>query len=576
MAIKVLSKKGKKKHKKTILTPFEKEKKNHRDEIRNMFINSGFNRISGIEDKEFTFNGRVADIDDVFIFENIVILAEYTCSASGNISDHLLKKKVIFDHIINYPEEFIEYFDSKFSSFKEGRNSIFDNSQIKIIIIYASKNSISSQHKDQVPGIIFLDYHILKYFTDVTKAIKLSAKHEILKFLGLNSNDIGIEGIQNLRSNEVVKGTILPESFSNFPKGYKVVSFYISPNSLLRKSYVLRKDGWRLDSGLYQRMISKSKINQIRKYLYTEKRVFINNLIVTLPSETKLLDEKGNTIDPAHITVTKPVDIQINNSFDTIGLIDGQHRVYAYHEGGSNDAEIRKLRDKQNLLVTGLIYPDNIQEKEKNIFEAGLFLEINSSQTKPRKDLKQHINLVLAPFSTESIAMAVLHRMNINGPLESSFERYIYDKDKIKTTSIVSYGLNPIVKLSGEDSFFKIWSDPNKDLLRENRNNTLLDSYIDFCTSNLNIFLGAAKTNIESSRWSFNKSTTNRVLSVTSINAFIKCLRLIINNNISIDFESLKTKLNGLDSFSFDLYKSSQYNAMGEEIYKKFFSNYVP
>jgi hypothetical protein len=90
-------------------------------------------------------------------------------------------------------------------------------------------------------------------------------------------------------------GSILPEAHSNFDAGYKVVTFYADPDSLLKTAYVLRKDGWRDSLNLYQRMISKPKIESIRRYLKTQKRVFINNIIVTLPSDVKPLSENLKT-----------------------------------------------------------------------------------------------------------------------------------------------------------------------------------------------------------------------------------------------------------------------------------------
>ncbi len=168
------------------------------------------------------------------------------------------------------------------------------------------------------------------------------------------------------------KGSLLPESYSNFSKGYKVISFYIDPKSLIEKSYVLRKYGWEDNQNLYQRMIKSAKIKKIREYLNKEGRVFINNIIITLPSTTKLLDQNMMTIEFNTVARTQPVEIQLPNEFNIIGLIDGQHRVFAYHEGGKYEDKIKQLREKQNLLVTGIVYPGTISEKDRTKFEAAI------------------------------------------------------------------------------------------------------------------------------------------------------------------------------------------------------------
>ena len=82
---------------------------------------------------------------------------------------------------------------------------------------------------------------------------------------------------------------------------------YVDPEALLSTCYVLRKDGWEDRGQLYQRMISKRKIEAIRKYLLAQKRVFINNIIVTLPSDTKLIDDSGNTQDISKLQKTAPI-----------------------------------------------------------------------------------------------------------------------------------------------------------------------------------------------------------------------------------------------------------------------------
>src|SRR5262249_9033572 len=158
---------------------------------------------------------------------------------------------------------------------------------------------------------------------------------------------------------------------------------------LLERCYVLRKDGWVEGGGLYQRMISKAKIRSIRKYLLAEKRVFINNIIVTLPSGTQITDVSGKTLDAGKINKTEPANIQLPYEFNSVGLIDGQHRVFSYYEGGDNEAEISILRNQQNLLVTGIIYPPGLSDSDRVKFEATIFLEINATQTNAKSDLKQ-------------------------------------------------------------------------------------------------------------------------------------------------------------------------------------------
>jgi hypothetical protein len=293
---------------------------------------------------------------------------------------------------------------------------------------------------------------------------------------------------------------------------------------------------------------------------------------VTLPHETKLLHEE-KAIETSTLTITKPVTIQIPDGYNIIGLIDGQHRVYAYHEGGDNEMIIGKLRVKQNLLVTGIVYPENVKEEERIKFEAKLFLEINSNQAKAKSDLKQAINVILKPYSSESIARSIVHKLNRKGPLENVFEEHFYDKGRIKTTSIVSYGMKPLVKLSGSDSLFKLWSKAGKGELTEEKNYHLLESYIDYCSNILSMYFGAIKAHLKDTpKWTMDSKAKNRVLSTTALNGFIICLRMLIESKkTKKSFEEYHASFKDLESFSFSKYKSSQYGTLATELYNKFF-----
>ena len=46
---------------------------------------AGFRRVPGIADQTFTFENQMTDIDDVFVFENVFVVAEYTCSQSSDV-----------------------------------------------------------------------------------------------------------------------------------------------------------------------------------------------------------------------------------------------------------------------------------------------------------------------------------------------------------------------------------------------------------------------------------------------------------------------------------------------------------
>ena len=451
----------KKKVKKQKLSAAEKAllkfQNDHRSSVRGIFTGTGFVRMTGIADKQFNFDNQKADVDDIFVYENIVIIAEYTCAQTDGVGPHLKNKKIIFDKILADPSTFIQFISSKFPNSADQFPQNYHSSKIIVKIIYCSRNEFDDHYKSNVPGPEYFDYPSVRYFMALVDSIKRSARWELLHFLKIQNASVGKDGVVgSAETSQDRKALVLPEAHSNFDDGYKVVSFYTDADALLRTAYVLRKDGWRDSLNLYQRMISKAKIEAIRSYLRKQKRVFINNIIVTLPSDVQPLDADKKTVDPSTLTDIKPVIIKLPDRANTIGVVDGQHRIFAYHETSNDDPEIAQLRKQQNLLVTGIIFPEDVTPADREKFEARLFLEINSNQTNPKPELKQAIGLVLEPFSAQSIATRVLNGLAKTGPLSGQIQQYFFDNNKLKTASIVSYGLKPLVKTGGTDSLFEI------------------------------------------------------------------------------------------------------------------------
>lgn len=603
------------KRKRKVLTPEQKqerkekmrkkqEERNHINTIRRILNNMGFERLSDISGHNFTYKDRTSELDDVFILENIVLLVEYT--TEKNPGDHLLKKDHFYQRVSENPKLFLQFLKDEFptKSFNQYYNDVISSKYpaldfLQVKMLYCSRYDIGDEQKNVVTNTIcFFDYNKVQYFKLLTKTIKKSSIYEFLNFLNIENKNFA-EKILSTSSKDAYKGYVLPETKSNFKNGYKVISFYIDAESLMRRAYVLRKDSWREEKNirLYQRMLENAKITNMRKYLYEEERVFVNNIITTISTndielkttsadtntkeekETCIkIDEQGN-FDPFSPHV-EPIQIEIQDKYNIIGIIDGQHRVYAYHEGTDiYEDKIKKLRKQQNLLVTSIIYPESESENEKNRFEANLFLEINKNQKKLSSLLQQEIELIVSPFSTIAIGKDILKRLNSNGPLHNKLVSCSYDKNKISTASIVSYGLRPLIKLDDQasDSLFRIWDEPNKICLKDKNCNDykLRDSYIIFCEEKIRDILIAFKQHLsEKKLWEpYSSENKQGVLGVVLLNGIMNVLRLLIENNQISTHEDYFRSLQGIDQYNFRGFKSSQYRRMGEDIFDRFFKN---
>ena len=238
-----------------------KHQRDHIKLIRTLFRDIGLKRLNNVSNIEFAFKGQATDIDDIFVYENLVVLAEYTTTAS--VGDHLRVKKVIFDKLLSSDLDTIQFLRSNFPKAADELAANYHPSKVIIKIVYCSRNQFDVSHKNNVPGPVYFDYHIAQYFAAVAHAIQRSSRFEFFNFLGVEAKRIGENGRISVDSSAQYHGSILPEAHSNFSEGFKVVSFYADPDSLLRRSYVLRRDGWRDTTGLYQRMVNASKISSI-------------------------------------------------------------------------------------------------------------------------------------------------------------------------------------------------------------------------------------------------------------------------------------------------------------------------
>ncbi len=559
------------KTKKKKLSKEEKERrineKKFKHNINAIFTNASFIQIP-TRNVKLNLKGRDLEVDNVFIFENIIVISEDTTfKSSRDIRDHLNNKSQVFDYIQKYKVEFIDLLSQKFEKMKNFSNKYLPQ-DAKIIFIYCSLNKFDKRYKERHPNIIFMDYPHIQYFLRLSKIISKSIRFEIFKFLKVSLKDIGFTRAS--RDFYDYHGFFLPESPTGFPKGHMLVSFLVEPKVLLEQSYVLRKDSWLDYECLYQRLLIPNKIRKMREYLDKEGRVFINNIIITLPPDTEIYDRNKKQLNITDISKRQDIVIRIPRELDNIGIIDGQHRVFSYHEGlDKADKKISLLREKQHLLLTGIIYPNNIDEYKRIKFEAQLFLEINDKQTRARADLKQAIETIVNPYSVTAISKRILTNLSNTGPLTGQLEEYFYDTRKIKTSSIVSYGLNHLVKFIGQDSLFSVWSNPDKSKLLDGEDRELLELYIDYCTKKINDFLIGFRKNISDEMWTLDKKLS-RVLTTTTINGLINCLRKLIENNKLGDIDYYNKKLKNMKiNFSpikFP-YKSSHWKALGEKIY---------
>lgn len=580
---------AKSKSKKTIkkLSPeerqFRREQNAHKKAIRSILYNIGFSRVPDVADHTFEYDQIKTELDDAFVLDNLLLIVEYTI---GKPHEHLKNKSIIYERVNSDASAFLSFLKG---GSVLGLKTAIDNmlekgyleNEIVLKIAYASKQDVGIDDKSafERTKVAFLDYPIVQYFSVISKTIKRSCRNEFLAFLQIDPYTIGQERYR-LGRRDSFTAQILPDSRSSMNRGYYVVSLYISPEELLKRAYVLRNDSWRGEENadLYQRLLEPSKIRSMRKYLAGNGYVYVNNIIVTLDTNYVTLYDKDNKqlkLDRNGLVCldgrnSELAFIEIEDRPSIIGIIDGQHRVFSYHEGDDNEEKkISSLRKKHGLLVTGVLFPPNIRLQEKRRFEANLFLEINSKQQSPKADLKQKIAELLEPCSSTSIARKVINRLNGSGPLAGFFENHFYEQNKIKTASIISYGLKPLIKLGGSDSLFSIWNDSEKNmLLNDITDDIVLSRYIDYCSKTIREAFLSLKKVLGTDVWTTHMKDGSGILSVVFINGVLNLIRLCAESGMSCDMAFFDNAFSNLQDTSFiKEYHSSQYRKLGERLF---------
>lgn len=576
MAVKTVEKKVKKSKK---LSPEEKQERQEKlnrkrfcKSIEDIFKNIGFTSFH-TEGKEFHLGNRNHEIDHCFKYENIIVLCERT-TGQKNI-EHIAKKKETYETILNNKSDFLSYLNNTYPEmnirkYSDGRYII------KYLYFSQKKMDITLEEEARFSPVKLVDLNSYYYFQNITLCLKKTAIYEIFKYLNIQKSDLGIKTTRSVSNDFNV--TILHPVDVTGVENVRMVSFMISPYDVMENAYVLRKDNWEESMDLYQRMVTKSRINKIRKFVIKNKKTFFNNIILSLPKGVVFKDG-DNVVSEEEMDESKCYTMVLKNEFNSIGIIDGQHRVYAHYENNIEDndeKEMSVLRKKLNLLATGIIFPDDWDDGKKRKFESELFLEINKNPQKVKSDLIMYIEMSKNPFDDASIAREILINLNNRSVLSGLFQMSSLEKAPLKMTSIVKYALKSLVSTDvNQENLFKYWN-PECDKNLVHTNMECRNEYVKYCTNILSKYFSAIKA-VYNDDFSNSKSM---ILKVVAINGFLIGLRLSLK--LTSGPQDFQYYHDVFDSYYIDFskenfnYAGSRYAQFAEEvIIKKVFNSYL-
>lgn len=499
--------------------------------IRDTFSNMGFMYLSSAN-KELKIGRRVVELDYVFLYKNVIIACEDTCGQGKN-KDHIRKKSESFTEILANKSDFIVWLKDTFSE----KRKLFEEYRIDRFLIYyvyisQAELALTDDEKALYSNLIFWEPETLAYFYRIAHCIYYSARNELFRLLELTNDQIGHSGSSGNKT--VIKAPIIyPEDATGLRNGVRVVSFMMSAESLLRTSYVLRKDNWEESMWLYQRLVDKEKIKGIRAFLANKGSAFYNNIIVGLPDSVKFELKSGDIVDASKIGDFQSCALLIPDEMNTVCIIDGQHRIFAHYEAPEAEKYeriIASLRKQLHLLVTGLVFPNGMNEADRKKLQSEIFLEINSNAKMVPADVLLHIDMLRSPLSDVGIARRVVEKLNKKRTFLNRFELSALDEGKIKVASIIKFALRYLVTITpadGKTSLYNYWDGDKKALLENDE--VALNEYIDFCAKNIDMYFSTVRDTFKTD-WN---NPLSKMLSVITINGFIIAYnRQLIKNGL--------------------------------------------
>ena len=537
-----------------------------RSYIQHVFETAGFFYIP-TAGHDFNVGYRTVELDKVFVFENIVIICEDTETSSKHEKEHARKKEEAFTQIDMNRQE---CFDRLIEIFPESKNYLnkYQIDQYKVRYLYFTVNELQFSDSDYqlFPHIIFVAPQSLKYLYQLSLCIHRSVKYELFRFLQITDDDIGITTNESPRKD--IKATIIsPKVTTGLCNGVRIVSFMMAAGTLIKNSYVLRKDNWERDIFLYQRLMQKDKIDNIRQFLLKNGAAFYNNIIVSLPDDIQFKNGDGEIVGLSDINDYDVCTMTIPDRMNSICIIDGQHRIFAHYEDTEvdfNEEKISILRKQLHLLVTGLVFPKDMPLMERRKIESQIFLDINSNAKSVPSEILIHIQRIMDPLSANGLARMVIEKLNEDAPFRGKFELSALDKGKIKISSIIKFALNRFVDVNtSEKYFYHYWNGEKERLLKGDAQ--IIEEYVKYCSNQLKVYFKAI-CKCFNAEW---MDESSKIMSVVSINGFILAYGFYMErigikdfnfyeqlfSNVKIDFSKEKFP-----------YTSSQYRKFSRDV----------
>lgn len=324
------------------------------DRVWSLLYRMGFGHLSGVGGGDLKITPKdpispITHIDVVGIDTEVALAVE--CKSSETLKKRPEFQEELGKHAL-IREKFANSVNSQYpSAFKR-----------QVALAMFTSNVIltdNDKKRAQEANVVLFDEHDLSYYENLVGHLGTAAKYQFLA--------------------DLLPGKPIPGLAIKLPAirtkmgGVNCYTFSVSPEYLLKISFVShRAKGKASDVNTYQRMIVKSRLNAIRKYIEEEDGIFPTNIVVNLDRKptfqrTEQEPEQGSGVMGW---------LDLRPSFKSAWIIDGQHRLFAY--SGLMSAS------KARLSVLAF---ENLSASK----QAQLFSDINAQQKRVKQSLLQEL-----------------------------------------------------------------------------------------------------------------------------------------------------------------------------------------
>ena len=285
----------------------------------------------------------------------------------------------------------IKQWSSEVEDIRKFESSNPDTINKNVVFVYCNNNTVSNSDRERLSkkGIVYLNISIIDYFLELRSQYSRLSYFQLISFLckgqqikSLSHDDLTIPAIRTKYSS----------------KTYAYL-FGIHPATLIPLSTVPHR---KLDfddnvNHNYQRLVKKSKINAIKSFIKDQRGIFPTNIIISIQSDKLSFKLHGAAInDIQHGTLTLP------RKYQSINIIDGQHRLFAYDglEQAEKDLIYVIAFDRMGLEEQIHTFI-NINEKQTKV-SPSLLWDLYPSIIDPKDDIKPRISLLVKSLNEKS------------------------------------------------------------------------------------------------------------------------------------------------------------------------------